>query len=472
MRILIVEDNEKFITQIEPLLREISHVSEVLVARDRDSALEIIRTTLLDLIVLDLSIPPTAGSMAIAQEHGQFVFHYARDAARGTPIFILTGSQPDEFSRRLAKYGQQFRLWGAPEQTETVSYFIKEETGLLLERVGELAHLSAPTDAIAINTRGKELGFSAEEQRILRVFARLAGGVAVDVKLLNGGLSDSKVVQAAVKDGGGRILLACAGKMGGIDAIKVEHAAYQKYVKRLRVGTFPTQFCMIDHGVRTTHGTFYTLADNTQPLFDVLRKVDSKNLIERLRGGLDRWISAAQISEVAVHDIRRHLLKDNVFRQLTLDYQLDWLEQVEAVKLQASKSVIHGDLHCGNVLVGEDGSTVFIDFGDVGPGFTCLDPITLELSLLFHPEGVRQGYSAELASRIEHWPMVDTYVSECSLSGMIGACRGWAYDVGGGDLDVLASGYAFAIRQLKYRTVDPAITLTLVESIGKKILSS
>jgi aminoglycoside phosphotransferase (APT) family kinase protein len=106
---------------------------------------------------------------------------------------------------------------------------------------------------------------------------------------------------------------------------------------------------------------------------------------------------------------------------------------LEALKIRSSESCIHGDLHGANILVGAKQDAVLIDFGDVGPGFTCLDPVTLELSLIFHPEAVRLGYSATLSMIVERWPDIDSYIKNNPMAAVIETYREWAHDVGGGD---------------------------------------
>jgi hypothetical protein len=144
---------------------------------------------------------------------------------------------------------------------------------------------------------------------------------------------------------------------------------------------------------------------------------------------------------------------------------------VEAQTVQAAMAVIHGDLHCGNVLVKGTGDTAIIDFDDVGLGHVCADPIALELSLLFHPYAVETGLNKGLADAVTKWPDVDEFSKNSPFAKMMAACRDWSHDVGGGDRAVLAAGYAFALRQLKFETVERAVILDLLRAIVKKLTS-
>lgn len=475
MKILFVEDHETFIRQIQPLLEEVAGVDSVTQVRTRDDALGAIAADVFDLVILDLTIPPAAGSLEIAPEHGQTVFHEIRGRAPGTPVFILTGSEPDEFSRRLARYGENIDIWGAGAGTNTVDYFLKEEVDQLIERVGEFAGIIANTNAVTIDTRGRDLGLSSQHSRIVRVFARKAGGVSCEVKSLGGGLSDARVIRAVAKDSQGKHLAVCAGKLGSKSDVDAESDAYEKHVKRLKIGAFPPVFCTIDKGVGGAAGLFYTLAeDDNETLFDLIardQKTASK-VVEAVRAGLGRWIDARTVAEVPIADIRRSKLSDDALSKLQSEHDLAFTAAVEAKVIRSSQACIHGDLHGGNILVNGKGVPVLIDFGDVGPGFSCIDPVTLELGLIFHPEAVRLGFSTSLSELVESWPDIDQYIKNNPVGAVVESCREWAHDVGAGDTDVLAAGYAFAIRQLKYPTVDSAVTLRLVSGISEKIVAN
>ena len=110
-----------------------------------------------------------------------------------------------------------------------------------------------------------------------------------------------------------------------------------------------------------------------------------------------------------------------------------------------------------------------IDFGDADQGFTALDPIALELSLVFHPDAKKLGLRDTLIGNLDAWPDIDGFAANSELKPMIVACRDWAHDVGGGDLAVLAAAYAYALRQLKYDTVPPETTIGFLKKLAARI---
>lgn len=475
MKILFVEDNDGFAGDLEPVLRKIPGVVEVFRVVDKESAAAALRDELIDLIILDLSIPPSKMEKAHDPEHGQALFHEAREFRPGTPIFILTGAEVEKFSRGLAKFGNQVKLWGDNSEIETVSFFLKEEVDEMLGRVQTLATIFSKMSAIAINTRGKNIGLSPVQEQMLKSFTRVADGVACDVSLLSGGLSEAKVVKVSAMDKARKPQVLCAGKLGPSSVIRSEQDAYEKHARKLGIGACPPLYCAVDSGVGANGAIFYTLTDDdTASLFDRLAAdpLIGPTVVGRVRAGLQRWTEAATADIVSVGDVRRRLIDDDAAAVVEAKFNISSLRAIETRPVQVSQSCIHGDLHCGNVLVKSDGDAVLIDFGDAGPGFTSLDPIALELSLIFHPDAAKLGLRDGLMKNLEAWPNVDEFVLDDRLKPMILACREWAHDVGGGDHSVLASAYAYALRQLKYETVDPATTIGFIAKLSERIVST
>lgn len=472
MRILFVEDNDGFAKDLESVLRGISGIGDLIRVSDKESATTALHEELIDLIILDLSIPPSSKSNGPDPEHGQALFHEARALRPGTPIFILTGAEVEKFSRGLAKFGNQVKLWGSNTEIETVRFFLKEEVDELLERVSSFASIFNKMNKVAINTRGKTLGLLPIQEQMLKSFANFADGVACDVSLLSGGLSDAKVVKALAMDKNRKPQVLCAGKLGPSNLIQLEREAYERHARKLGIGACPPLYMAIDAGVGLNGAIFYTLMDDdTASLFQ--RVADSSTngseVIRCVRNGLQRWTEAATADFVTVADIRRRLIDDEKAALIESKFDIGSIRKVETLPVQVSQSCIHGDLHCGNVLVKSDGDAVLIDFGDAGPGYTCMDPIALELSLIFHPDSAKLGLCNGLISNLESWPDVETFVQDARLQGVVASCREWAHDVGGGDRSVFASAYAYVLRQLKYETVDSNITIAFLAKLSKLI---
>jgi DNA-binding NarL/FixJ family response regulator len=473
VKILFVEDNAGFAGDLRRAISEVLGITDVLTVADKESAIDALMSDeIIDLVVLDLAIPPSKQTDSAHPEHGQSVFYDARSLRPGTPIFILTGSEADKFSRGLAKLGNQVRLWGDSTPIETVSYFLKEEVDELVQRVSSMAVIFEKMSRVAINTRGKDLGLSAVETRMLKSYANSVDCVACDVSLLSGGLSGAKVVKATAIDSSRKAQVLCAGKLGARAIISSELNAYEKHAKKLGIGACPTLFSSIENGVGPNGAIFYTLTDDdTLSLFDRLAKDASigPTVVRRVRNALRRWSEAATAGLVTIREIRSRLISDKDFEKVSKKFALNDILEIENYQVQSSMSCIHGDLHCGNVLVRSNGDAVVIDFGDADLGFTCLDPIALELSLVFHPDAKKLGLRDGLIANLCAWPDLELFAVADILKPTVVSCREWAHDVGGGDRAVLAAAYAYGLRQLKYDTVDSEITVRFLRHLVERI---
>jgi hypothetical protein len=85
------------------------------------------------------------------------------------------------------------------------------------------------------------------------------------------------------------------------------------------------------------------------------------------------------------------------------------------------------------------------------PANAALDPVTLELSVLYHPAmiGRLDGWPSLDQARV--WRDLDAYCVGCPVEGFVRACRAWAVEVSAGEQEMLASAYAYSMRQVKYR---------------------
>ena len=473
MKILFVEDHLSFGPSMAQILREISGVAQVDLCRSKTLALEMLGQEFYDLLILDLTIPANEGDLDIAPEHGKAVFYEAIKACPGIPIFILTGSEMDDFIKGLVRHGEQADLWGSRAKKNTLDYFEKENADRLFAEVEHVAKEVAAVNAITINTRGRQLGLSPGSERCIRVAARRIGAEIAEVVPLGGGLSSARVLRATMRNEADQVVLGTAAKLGSSEEIQLEVVAYDKHAKRLPIGFFPPIADTVDKGACGAAAVFYTLAAGyDRSLFDVLAVDDvaAAAAVGVIRERMGIWVNARAVRKQTIADVRRRILSDKDFAVVVGAYALD-LADIESKSVQFGECCLHGDLHGTNVLLDQTDQPVLIDFGDVGPGPCCIDPVTLELSAAFHPDGVKGGLSAKISDALPAWPDPDAYYKQHPFPSFAKACREWAYDVCGTDLAVLAAGYAYALRQLKYDTVDSAITLKLLGSVCERIRS-
>lgn len=97
MKVLIVEDDQKYIDAITAAFTGCKGMPEVTSAQSKQAAEAYLASQFYDLIVLDLKIPSEDGLLDADPQNGRLAFYLARLSAPGTPIFVLTGSSAEEF---------------------------------------------------------------------------------------------------------------------------------------------------------------------------------------------------------------------------------------------------------------------------------------------------------------------------------------------------------------------------------------
>ncbi|HHM8124546.1 TPA: response regulator [Pseudomonas aeruginosa] len=471
MQILFVEDNSSYAdTLISVVNVKLPGVSWDVVDNS-GSAEELLARNFYDLVILDLCMPSIPSGLEKNVENGQRLFYKIQKLMPGTPIYILTGSDLDSFATGLSRHGERVRLWGAKQEFPTVLYFRKNKTLELVDELSGVYGEILSVNSISINTRGKAIAFAKGQERALKTFVRSMGGHDGVYYPLSG-LSGSLVGRIEVRDARLNIIGAFVAKLGITSKIKKENESYARHVRLLPINTFTPLLSEVDKGLKEYSAIFYTLAEGyTETLFEVVRRDAGAavGVIQKVRASLERWNSARDVLRVSVGDVRKAKLSDENFEEIIKRYGIEELRDIESIHVSASVSCIHGDLHGGNILVNKTGAPVLIDFGDVESGYTGLDPITLEMSLIFHPDCVLSGISKEIRTFLEHWPIIDGYCQNNPFGDVVKYCRDWAYDISGDDRSVLAAGYAFAIRQLKYDTVNPDDTIALIMRIANAL---
>jgi CheY-like chemotaxis protein len=468
LKILIIEDDLIFVEGLVALLSDVHRVT-VEVHSDVESAQAALRAKMFDLIILDLKLPSTKGALDAKAEHGHAVFDVIMSLAPGTPVRILTSSEPDAFLRRLVGKADQSDVWGGGLKVSTVEYYVKDEATDLIEEIKMHAAVIEQTDRIDINSRGVELGLNQQQCRALRSFVRKSGGASCEARRL-GGLSGSVVLKVIVNDEKGRKVAASVAKIGLREKVSKELAAYDRHVRNMKIGAFAHVVAQQEQGLQNSSSVFYQLADGfDRTFFDVVLESpkDAARVIEGIRCALEVWSDAREQRICTVKDVRRTILDDQAYESIISDYGLEGLRWVEEAEVSVASSCLHGDLHGSNVLVDAALTPVVIDYGDVGRGFTCIDPITLELSMIFHPDAVRLRDAMQ--GGLEHWVDRDEYTSKNAVKPVIDACRNWAYDVAGGDKAFLAAAYCFTLRQLKFNTVDSELTMSLLRLLAARL---
>lgn len=467
--VLIVEDDENFVEEIRNILDELPGECSTEVASSRDEAFARINSDeFLDLVILDLKIPTVKDALDADAEHGHSVFHKIRTDAPGTPIFILTGSPAENFIPELLGNQQQIDIWGEGRETGNITFLKKY-------RVNECCGVLKPiTNAIErlsdVELDRGELDLCIAEDRLIRIFAKKFGGVRCVVSSLGGGLSGARVIRLRVTDNQGVQVHDAVAKLSELRAVREEGERYDSFMARLDPAVTPRKLATLEFGAHKCAGIFFGLADGfLESGFEIARddRERAVAMIGNAQAATAKWVADVPETRRPIQQFRRRVLGDAMLEEIRTAYGLDWIQDFEGRKIQSRWACVHGDLHGCNILVAADGSIAIIDYGDVGEGPASLDPITLELSLLFHPaaEGVADEWPT--ADQARDWGALDKYVVDCPFPDFVRECRGWANCVGAGNRDVAASAYSYLMRQLKYDETNKCLALDLLDGVKK-----
>jgi hypothetical protein len=143
---------------------------------------------------------------------------------------------------------------------------------------------------------------------------------------------------------------------------------------------------------------------------------------------------------------------------------------IEDLQAQINECRTHADLHGGNVHATVDRAPVLIDFGRVAITPACLDPITLEVSALTHPDAKLVLGGWPTAQQAQNWHS-QAYVDASPIRPFVAQCRAWVGRVVRGDRDRDAMLYAYALRQLKYPATPPEIPINLCQGAANRLLT-
>ncbi|SEL37363.1 Response regulator receiver domain-containing protein [Roseateles sp. YR242] len=96
MKIVLVEDSEVIRKQLVRLLAEVSGVSVIGQADNEDAALELIRGTSPDVVLVDIGL---------AEGSGMRVLERARQIGFAGKLFVLSNRDPDFYEMLCARHG-------------------------------------------------------------------------------------------------------------------------------------------------------------------------------------------------------------------------------------------------------------------------------------------------------------------------------------------------------------------------------
>lgn len=461
VRILIVEDNEDHKREFERACTSAAKNPRIEFAVHADQAMILLESQDFDLAICDLSIPVDADSLARQPENGARVVEAILERT-GTPVIVCSDYATEKMYRRFwkAQDGDPFGENTDRSLLELIPKLNLEEClDEISSAVGQLEDLAnLPV------TSSTNVGLSESEFRALQIVARRSGASGVEVQEVEGGSSEARVLRVdLIADGGapfGRLIA----RVRSPSSVKRERRRFSTFSR-----SAPPQLCTpltdsIVVGAGRLGATTYRYADGfDEDLFSVLESdpASGATAARSLQDlpGMDPSKAASIQSTVA--EIRRDVVGGN---DLTaVGEHESAIRSLDNIRITTRKMTQHGDLHCGNVLVDGDGSPMVIDYADARRTFSTLDPITLELSTIFHPDGKACREDWPSLEQLTQWWELDNFVIGCPFEDYVRACRAWTQNAAGSQEDIDAMVLAYGIRQAGMSKPSP-MAIPLIEA--------
>ena len=472
MHVLLVEDSTEFARTVERAAQSMPDCDLTWVG-SRNSALAALAGQSFELVILDRRIPSADGVLDDHPDHGWRIFTHVRDEQPGTPVWFLTGSEDADFAAEINnRYGKREDIHGRGSPEQMYQVFWKKRLADCVKSLRTFAEERAALSRIAIRSVAGSPQLSDDECRTLRMFGRRRNGATVEMTVLGGGLSDSRVLKVIVKEANELVSITAVAKVAPLTVIQDESTRYDTDIVRLSPGGFPNLTQRIDAGAGKTGGLFYGMVGaDVESLFDHLA-AGQDGLAEipaALRQIEQPWYQAKQAEMVRVAQIRRRFIGDAQLPEIQT--QLGGIDTtaIEAKIVRAGQCCQHGDLHCANVVFDNTGRAMLIDFGDAGRSFSTVDPITLELSTVFHMQHARLPAGWPTEALMNQWPTAIAYIQGCAFGPFVAACRDWANAEASSPEEVYAVAYGYAMRQLKYGDTDKALARALIRACIERL---
>ncbi|MFZ1284793.1 MAG: response regulator [Propionicimonas sp.] len=457
IRILAVEDEDVSLANLRRALATIGCTVSLDVAACRDDALSLLSVGDYDLVICDLRIPTSVGTLDADVAHGLAVHAQVRQQLPGVPAVFLTAYPENRALWEQLALGDVGTYYGQPRLPIT-RLIVKGDQGELVKAIAEYVSGLEQLEDIPLDSGGP---IDEMLRRSVLQYAHGLGAASASVKLY-GGSSGASVARADVSLPDGQTRSVVVKVQDRARAINEEQAYRQNVPNSLQVGYFAPLVDQQLLGLRSKGAVFWSIAPGLGDLFELMNdSIDAAaSVVSDLVVAHEPWTSHTTRRVDNIGDLRRQRNHEDATEAVVrADAILSTIESLDVSLLHCTS---HGDLHCSNVFADGVSGPTLIDFGDVGFALSAIDPVTLELSLLFNPNGPLHGLDVP-GLDLDHWADAHRFALDSPYATFIEACRGWALTVSD-PLTVMATGYVHAMRQLKYPDVPKHVPLAVARS--------
>jgi DNA-binding NarL/FixJ family response regulator len=466
-RLLLIEDDAREARTIERACCPDPTKVAFEIASNGADAEEAIRERDYDLFICDLALPVNARHGDAAIEEGKRLFVLIRERAPGTPAYILSGQGDLHMMREFFKVGASADLYGMKTEETLVQFFPKEDLPACVEAVQ--AHIAKTEVVDGFRLEGDDLGLSLSDQRALKIYGRLQGAERGITRAFDSGLSGSKTLAFHLRGPGDTDAGKAVAKLGDLVRVAREADSYEQIAPRLPWGLAAHLLTVVRAGAGSRGALIYEYAhEYTSTLAGLIaagKDASAAQVAQRLREGLRPWFDGAPEQLVGLDQLRRDFVSDADLHEAGVEVLSE-----RDIEVRVAKTMAHGDLHGFNVLVKDGTDPTLIDYGEVGDANAALDPVTLELSSLFHPHMAGAFGDWPQPAQAAGWDDLDTYLDGCPVPEFVRACRDWAREASAEEEELLATAYSYAMRQMKYPDTNKELALAIANGAQGKLL--
>lgn len=451
---VLVEDELDQAEFTEGILRQEGY--EVISFNTLSSALKFLDESndLVDLFVLDRRLPMRIGDDP-TNELGDTLFERVRADYSDSRIIIFTGFADLPLIQGAMESGGQFPI-RVNDPINLVSVLTKDQSLEFRRHVKSFRSLLQELDDIEIRDSASPSQLSELDRRCLRRVAYEFDAVCLIATKLAGGLTGAKVWKCEIRQAQG-------------------HAA-DVVVKQVKkpAALGGLQDLLPLHNSASSRGSVSGLAGGNILSIQRLAGNDVQSLSaiilsdpKKACSCIDQFANALKMVEEQSSSITLATLGDSL---ISWDEMIPLMDKFgvsipsPTMKVTVRMGLRHGDLHASNVMV--DGCTpVLIDFDSNCFSSSLLDPVTLLISTLVHPDSPIRG---------DRWPTTEEIKTQFGANtfGMSSAANlwfertwQWIESCQSSPREFWGLVLAYAVRQLQYGDVveDESVLSRMVE---------
>ena len=402
---------------------------------------------------------------------GLVLFHEVVEAHPGVRVAILAELGEPSTVNELLGSARREDLYGLDNELPMISFHLREQLEECVRGIQDTIRATAEVASIPVELE-PPLELSTSEARTLQIFARRTGAARATATGLGGGLSGAKTVVLDAADEAGMKTAHVVGKLSEVRTIPGGVDGYENAIPYLPAGLGAALAGVVSAGAGNTGAVFYRLADDyRRTWFECLGSSpeDAATAVRRLHQRFAARYADDTHERRTVGEIRRSIYSDAELVEAVATPPN--IEAIESIEIEASRGIQHRDLHGLNVLVSDSNEPLLIDYDNYAPANCALDPITLELSAIFHrdegAQSARDGWPSIEQAR--SWADLDAYLEGCPYPEAIRACRAWVEEAAASPQEVRATLVGCSIRQFWFDNTDKELAAAFVEAGAEQL---